>query len=227
MKRGFCESSPSLRRRLETWTSSVFVEPNQFVVPVELPEAALIMIEKGELGDPLGRLPEVQMGHQQPDRPAVITRQRLPVEAPDHPGLTTPDVIQGQIRGVSGRRGGQQMTRRRQRPGGVEQRVDAHPAEPGVELGPRGHAVDGTRVLRLRQPVHLVPGPDLGCLDQAVDGHRPPGRVDPRGDLGGQHGKVGADVVLARRQILPDRSPTAEESPLTHRLSLSAAVSAS
>src|SRR6185436_7769691 len=31
MKRGFCESSPSLRRRLETWTSSVLVEPNQLV----------------------------------------------------------------------------------------------------------------------------------------------------------------------------------------------------
>ena len=31
MKRGSAESSPSLRRRLDTWTSSVFVEPNQLV----------------------------------------------------------------------------------------------------------------------------------------------------------------------------------------------------
>src|SRR5215218_9646008 len=40
------------------------------VVPVLLPEAGLIARQQRELVNPLGALPEVQVRHQQPDRPA-------------------------------------------------------------------------------------------------------------------------------------------------------------
>src|SRR4051794_8933318 len=52
------------------------------VVAVLFPEAGLVAGHQGQPGDPLGALPEVEMRHQQPDRPAVLDRQRLAVELP-------------------------------------------------------------------------------------------------------------------------------------------------
>ena len=60
--------------------------------------------------------------------------------------------------------------------------------------------MDVALVHRLRQRVHLLPGPGRRLVHQAVDGHRPPVRVDPRRHLGGEHRPVRADVVLPGRQ---------------------------
>src|SRR3954447_4507895 len=72
----------------------------QVVVTVLLPETGLVTGHQGELADPLGALPEVQVRHQRPDRAPVLDRQRLAVELPAHPGLPAGDVLEGQVGGV-------------------------------------------------------------------------------------------------------------------------------
>src|ERR1700712_1247115 len=59
------------------------------VVAVAFPEALLVVIHQGDLGNPLGALPEVQVRHDHPDRPAVLPGQRLALVGPDHPRLAT------------------------------------------------------------------------------------------------------------------------------------------
>src|SRR5690242_13124271 len=81
------------------------------VVAVLLPEARLVAAQQGQAGDPLGALPEVEVRHEQPHRPAVLDRQRTAVVLPDHPGLAAGYVVDGQVRGVAGHR------RRRHGPG--------------------------------------------------------------------------------------------------------------
>src|SRR5687768_15310589 len=55
------------------------------VVAVLLPEAGLVAGQEGELRDPLGALPEVEVRDEQPDGTAVLDGQRLAVERPDDP----------------------------------------------------------------------------------------------------------------------------------------------
>ena len=129
------------------------------VVAVALPEALFVVVHQGDPGDPLRALPEVQVRHQQPHRAAVIGRQRPSLVGPDHPGLAAGDVGQRQVGGVPGGRGGHDERRLRRRAGGLQQGVDADPAEAGAELGPGGDAVDVAFVDRRRQRVRLVPGP--------------------------------------------------------------------
>src|SRR3954454_7529032 len=66
----------------------------QVVVAVLLPEPWLVAGHQGQPGAPLGALPEVEVRHEQPPRPAVLGGQRLAVELPDHPGLAAGDVLQ-------------------------------------------------------------------------------------------------------------------------------------
>ena len=103
----------------------------------------------------------------------------------------------GQVRGVAGVGAGQTWVAVGQGPGGGEQGVDGDAGEGHAELRPRGHAVDVAVVGGGGQGVDLVPGPGGRLLDQAVDGEGPGGRVELRGDLGGQHRPVPTDVVLA------------------------------
>src|SRR3954471_13265681 len=98
------------------------------------------------------------------------------------------------------------------RPGGLGEGVDADPGELRVELRPGGDAVDVASVLRRRQGVRLVPRPGRRVLHLPVDGDAPGLRRDPRCGLGGQHGPVLADVVLAGWQARVARPP-AEKSP--------------
>src|SRR3954469_10044553 len=51
----------------------------QVVVPVLLPEPGLVARHQGQLADPLRALPEVEVGHQQPDGATVLDRQRFAV----------------------------------------------------------------------------------------------------------------------------------------------------
>src|SRR3954471_15338502 len=74
------------------------------VVAVLLPEARLVALHHGDPADPLGALPEVQVRHQHPHRAAVLHRQGLTVELPNHPGLAAGDVLDRQVGGVAGLR---------------------------------------------------------------------------------------------------------------------------
>src|SRR3954464_12743301 len=94
------------------------------VVAVLLPEPRLIAVHQRELADPLGALPEVQVGNQQPDRATVLDGQRLPVELPDHPGLAAGDVLERQVRGVAGLRRRHDEVRLGGGPGDLQQGVD-------------------------------------------------------------------------------------------------------
>ena len=49
------------------------------MVAVALPEAGLILGDELEAAHPLGALPEVEMRHDQPQRPAVLRRDVLAV----------------------------------------------------------------------------------------------------------------------------------------------------
>ena len=133
--------------------------------------------------------------------------QRLALVGPDDPGLAAGDVLERQVGGVAGGRGREHVRRRRQRLGRLEQQIDAHPAEAGVELRPGRDAVDVAVVLRLRQLVHVLPRPGVRVFDQPVDGHRPRLGDEVRGHLGGQHRPVVADVVLAGWQPRVARRP--------------------
>src|SRR4051812_21041274 len=62
------------------------------VVAVLLPEPGAVPRAQRDPADPLGALPEVQVRHQHARRPAVLGRQRPPVEFPDDPGLAARDV---------------------------------------------------------------------------------------------------------------------------------------
>src|SRR6478752_2267919 len=77
----------------------------QIVVTIALPEALDVVVQQGDLADPLRALPEVQMRHQQPHRPAVLARQRAPLVRPDDPRLAVAQVRERQVGCVAGRRG--------------------------------------------------------------------------------------------------------------------------
>src|SRR5688572_21773826 len=49
------------------------------VIAVHLPEAGLLLGEELHTAHPLGALPEVQVGHNKTDRPAVLLHERLAV----------------------------------------------------------------------------------------------------------------------------------------------------
>ena len=49
----------------------------QHVVAVLFPEAGAIGAEDLDAGDPLGAFPQVEMRHDEADRPAMLPRQRL------------------------------------------------------------------------------------------------------------------------------------------------------
>src|SRR3954463_6355735 len=182
------------------------------VVAVLLPEPGLVPGHERQPGHPLRALPEVQVRHEQPDRPTVLDRQRAAVEVPDHPGLAPGDVLERQVRGVTGLRRCHHEVRLGGGASRLQERVDADPREPGVELRPGGDAVDGTAGLRRGQPMRLVPGPGGRGLHPAVDGHAPRLRRDPRRGLGREHRPVGTDVVLPGWQAGVALPAAAEES---------------
>src|SRR5215207_8968416 len=72
---------------LEPWIAAV-------VVAVALPEPLHVVVEQLDPGDPLGRLPEVQVRHQHAHGAAVLGRERLAVELPHDPRLAVEDVVE-------------------------------------------------------------------------------------------------------------------------------------
>src|ERR1700675_3792387 len=74
------------------------------VIAAQLPEARLLLPRKLQAAHPFRRLPEIEMRHQQPGRPAMVGLKRLPriverVER-DH-GLAADEVGEWHIGGVA------------------------------------------------------------------------------------------------------------------------------
>src|ERR1700688_1007442 len=55
------------------------------VVSVRLPESRVLLFLEGESSDPFRALPEIKVGNQAPDGPAVLGMQRQPVVLEHHP----------------------------------------------------------------------------------------------------------------------------------------------
>src|ERR1700693_789572 len=49
------------------------------VMAAQLPEARLVLLRKLQAAHPFARLPEIEMRHQQPCRPAMVGLKRLPL----------------------------------------------------------------------------------------------------------------------------------------------------
>ena len=71
------------------------------VVAQRLPEARFILLDQAQTPHPLGALPEVEMGHQQACRAAMLRLQGLALIGVDHPGLPTQHLVQGQVGGIA------------------------------------------------------------------------------------------------------------------------------
>src|SRR5438105_10413679 len=67
------------------------------VVPVAFPESGPITTQELEPGHPLGALPEVQVGKEQPQRPAVLWTDQLTVAPVDQHVFGTQEILQREI----------------------------------------------------------------------------------------------------------------------------------
>src|SRR5205823_13080650 len=71
------------------------------VVAERLPEARLVSLHDPKAAHPLGALPEIEVRHDQPRRPAVDRLERLVVELVGHEGLPIDRLIDGKVGGVA------------------------------------------------------------------------------------------------------------------------------
>jgi hypothetical protein len=77
------QGSEPVRHHLHLCRPEPLLEPGVAVVVVAeaLPEARLVLVPQLDPTDPLGALPQIQMGHQQPGRAAMLGLQVLAVVA--------------------------------------------------------------------------------------------------------------------------------------------------
>src|SRR5437868_12905467 len=127
------------------------------VIAVGLPETRLVLVLQPEAAHPLRALPEVEVRHQQPRRPAVLRLERLAVVVVGDPCLAIRDVLERQVRRVT-------PVAEREQVAGImvdesEERVERDALPDGVELRPLGDAMDVGRDLLARQGLELVPRP--------------------------------------------------------------------
>ena len=184
------------------------------MVAEPFPEAGLVVDGQRQPAYPLRGLPEVQVGHQQSGRSAVISPERFPVVTVDHPRLSAGQIGQRQVGGVAPVTEGGDV-----RPGGLhvlEQGVHRDPGPTGVELRPTGDAMDVDRHVLARQRLELRPGPPGALLDLALDAKVPAVQVGPRRGAGRQDREPLTHVVLARGQsgiAIRARPAATKESP--------------
>src|SRR6478672_12343358 len=69
------------------------------VVSVLLPEARVVLLQQLKPADPLRALPEIEMGHQQTHRPAVLGREWLTVVAEREQVRRAVEIGQGKVGG--------------------------------------------------------------------------------------------------------------------------------
>src|SRR3954447_5624898 len=85
-----------------TLVTLLFPRVTAVVIAVLLPEPGLVVVEERQPGDPLGALPEVQVGYEQPYGAAVLRSERLSFVLPGDPRLAVLQVLQRQVGGVAG-----------------------------------------------------------------------------------------------------------------------------
>jgi hypothetical protein len=159
------------------------------------PRSRVVRIPQFQAAHPLGALPEVQVRHEQPGRPAVLSCQRLAVVGVSHPRLTA-----GQVRHRHVGRIAPVAVGHRERavmPGQVQQRVHRHAPPRGIQLGPLRDAVNVNGHVLGRQGAEIRPAPRL-LLAATADGEGPPVQGGIRCRAGGQDREV-LGHVLARR----------------------------
>src|SRR3954453_5715778 len=106
-RRSWSVQSPSQPRPRVRTATSVAGVPLLFpwvtvvVVPVGLPEPGLVIQAQLDPAHPLRALPEVEMGNEQPCRPAVLRLERLAFVLVRAPRLAVPYVVEREVRRVA------------------------------------------------------------------------------------------------------------------------------
>src|ERR1700730_6377315 len=67
------------------------------VIAVLLPETGLVAVHELEPAHPLGALPEVQVGHEQTQRPTVFRADRLAIAHVDEHVLVAQKIVETQV----------------------------------------------------------------------------------------------------------------------------------
>src|SRR3954471_22905406 len=172
-RRSWCVQSPSQPRPRVRTATSVAGVPLLFpwvpvvVIPVGLPEPGLVVQAQLDPAYPLRALPEVEMGDEQPCRPAVLWLERLAVVLVRHPRFAVPHVVEREVRRVAA------IAEREHVLGAcvdvAEECVKRHARPRRVELRPFRHAVNVDGDTLARQGRELLPRPRRGLVDLAAD----------------------------------------------------------
>src|ERR1041384_6749063 len=169
------------------------------VVAADLPVARLVVLDEAHAGDPLGALPEVEIGDQTADRRAVLERERLAAEPPGHHGGVGGGLLERSIRGVAVRRLEDDEARLGLDLRALGQRRDLDAAPQPADQRPAGDAGDVGLLLDHRQ----LEQPGVVDLERRLDR-----TVDAQPEV--------ADVAVALRaahrpelleRALPGRQP--------------------
>src|SRR5690242_9645356 len=127
------------------------------VVAVQLPEAHAVLAHHLELAHELRRLPEVALGHEQPQRPSVLVPQRLAVIGVGEQHVVVHHHLERKIGGVAAVRVGHHVLPGRAHASLLQEIAQKHAAPRGVELAPASDAMNIHDHVVLRQRHQLVP----------------------------------------------------------------------
>src|SRR5262249_34890767 len=201
-------SSTSAVRQGMRGARSVTVVPLLFpgvavdVVAVRLPEAGPVGVHEAQPAHPLGRLPEVEVRHEEARRAAVLRGERLAVVFVGDQALVAAKIGDRDVGGVAAVAERHDVRTGRPAAGGGAGPGERHALPPGVELGPFGHAVDVDADLRRGEGEELLPRPAVELVPRRVLEGEGPGRERAvRRRARRQDGEVVRDV-LARRDAL-------------------------
>ena len=130
------------------------------VMAAQLPEARLVLLRKLQAAHPFARLPEIEMRHQQPCRPAMVGLKRLPLIVERDHGLAADEIGRWHIGRVAVEGMGEhELGRRRGEGCRGENVVDQHALPGRVELRPFGDAMDVAGLPGFGQGIELRPIP--------------------------------------------------------------------
>src|SRR6267142_3964526 len=166
------------------------------VVAVALPESGRVVLPELDAAHPLRALPEVEVGDEQPRRPAVLRVERLVLVFVGDPRLPIADVRERQVRRVT--TVAERENELGARVDAVEQRFERNASPRCVQLRPLGDAVDVDGDPLTRERNELLPGPGPRFVDLAADLEAPRFLRLMRRRPRREHGEVRRDV-LARR----------------------------
>src|SRR5262249_30734446 len=138
------------------------------VIAERLPEAWLVVFDDAQPSNPLGALPEIQVGDEQARRAAVLRVERLPLIGVHDPGLAPRDVAKRQMRRIAAITERNHVTTANADT--CEQGIQRDALPVGIQLRPLCYAVDVLRHRLARQGAELAPGPPSRRIDAPLDG---------------------------------------------------------